>query len=469
MNHVDLEDKVAFKAVVLAVTNSQDSAIGLIEKFQSVQESGEDILNRRLNKKYAISEILQILKTIPNEQPETLGDANINADTVRAIPEVTQLMSQLIYLKNHNQTLDKMEEFQISSQEPGLVGSSYIPELKPSPKCYKQMTYSPVHTIQDGNSKTLFSCLDDFNKNSGFKNSLWGQTQSISYENDKSSEEHFFRNSKNDLNTGKHQMSLFCFHELSKLLKGIFLGHIDVKADSKITIEEAIILTAIFHKKFGISLLPMNIYSYPELLACNEAKIRRRPEECYKFVFKYCIKSLKLKYQQNNPKFLNIKTPGFLDSFYTHFFGETSSQTGFALNNFYLPLTPEGKKNQRYSVIANTINSKYVRFVAQNHNFISDFLFYLNERFLTDYKRMISDKIDALCSRWGQSFVESSDNYRIVDNICDSIIENVRCKLPWTTKEVEYAIDLVNSLVAGAISRKKKSLDENEEIDTTNL
>ena len=237
------------------------------------------------------------------------------------------------------------------------------------------------------------------------------------------------------------------FGNLRSLLKALFLFQMETLPISHLNTEEIVLLTCVLDKKFGVALPTLNIYALSDFSLVESNKISKRPEECYKFVFKYAFKQLKKRFARKNPRQPNIKAQGFIQKFYSHHFGEASQSTKLPLNNFYLPLSPEAYPNKKHTVLARTINGWYVALLAQSPAFMAELVEFINKDLLDCYKRQIEVKIDNLCNRWERIFRDSGENYRVIEAIQDDIFKSIRCKLPWTVKEVEFAIDMVNRLI----------------------
>lgn len=267
--------------------------------------------------------------------------------------------------------------------------------------------------------------------------------------------------SDSDTETPDDGFNSFTMHNFSNLrvfLKSIFLFSIGKQQFAPFSCGEIIILTSVMRKKFDISLKTLNLYPLSEFCAVYCHKIYKRPEECYKFIFKHTFKQLKKRFRERNPELPHIKTQAFLSRFYTHYFTDAAETTNLSLINFFLPLSPEAFKSKKNNVVSRTINGWYITLIAQSPEFLEELIAYINRDFLNNYKKQIGVKINNLCNRWEREYHDSLENFRTVDAIDESISKSIRCKLPWTVKEVEYSIDIVNKLIVKYKSKNPKQL-----------
>lgn len=237
------------------------------------------------------------------------------------------------------------------------------------------------------------------------------------------------------------------FSELRFFLKIVFNLKFHKLPDIALDFNQLRIAAAIISKKFIVDFPIRSLYTIDNFNMLYTMKSAKRPEESYKFVFKHAYKYLKQKFKDNNMEFSKL---GFNDlnlQFYKYYFQELSTKLGISINQFFLPLTPDAYCNKNQRVVAQTINVSYITLVCQSEHFMKDFLTYVNQEFLNNYAVMINNKVDNICEKWEQLFIETLGTDKTVSFICEYIHTNKKCKLPWTTKEVEFAIDIVNKLV----------------------
>lgn len=248
------------------------------------------------------------------------------------------------------------------------------------------------------------------------------------------------------------------FSELSTFLKKLFLDRLACNHDIVLNCEEIMIFTAILKKKFDVELPISNIYSVDFLFDADYIRTRKRPEECYKFVFKHTFKNLKRVYcdAQIDQQILNRKSVKIVD-FYEYYFGNLSQTINVPISHFYLPLTPDSYCNKGKNSVAKTINMAYVNLITKSKHFMSDFEDYLDNKFIANYSQLINLKIDHMVEKWNEISLCMNQSERSLFFICDYIKTNKKCKLPWTVSEVRIAIETVMKMI-------KKSADSRYEI-----
>ena len=254
------------------------------------------------------------------------------------------------------------------------------------------------------------------------------------------------------------------FAGLRQVLTGLFLFSIEQNSPTPLSGEEYTLLASIMKKKFQISLNTHKIYLISDFCAVYCHKINKRPEECYKFIFKHTFKHLKKLFARNNPKHNGIKNKAFIDDFYSHYFNDAAERLKLPIQNFYLPLSPEAFRNNKGRVISRTINGWYIALLSYSTSFFCDMVAYINGHFLENYKAQIEAKIGNLCNRWERQFADSFENPRVIESITEMVRKSIRCKLPWTVKEVEYAINNVNKLIAKYKTKRLSKMGFNKKL-----
>jgi hypothetical protein len=172
----------------------------------------------------------------------------------------------------------------------------------------------------------------------------------------------------------------------------------------------------------------------------SESASLKRPEENYKFVFKRCLKHMKEDFQ--NLKGDKLKKKDFEKSFYEYYFKSVSEKEKAPLESFYHPKNSKSKSKN----CPKTINSSYIENIAKSQKFVTDFLKYLNKYLEKEYLEVIDGKINGLIQKWDHEYEESKQNEKTIEDICNYIEKNKKCKLPWTLKEVQEAILSVRKL-----------------------
>lgn len=241
------------------------------------------------------------------------------------------------------------------------------------------------------------------------------------------------------------------------VLKDLFLLKFSSQHDRYLNYAEFAVLGTVLEKKFNTQLAIKNIYSLNDFKYLGSIQSSKRPEESYKFVFKYAFKNLKECFCKiNNIEISTIKKPEVFKQFYHYYFGEISKRCNIDIESFYLPLTPDTYGLDLNTVAAKTINSTYVRLIIKSKSFLTDFMEFVNEKFRNEYINLVPKKIDSMIDKLEHSFENAWYNDRYIDVICDNIKSNKRCKLPWTIKELDYAIRQTNRLISKNLSKNNK-------------
>lgn len=169
------------------------------------------------------------------------------------------------------------------------------------------------------------------------------------------------------------------------------------------------------------------------LIRFNEIESSKRSEENIKFVYKLTVKRLKLnlkdsrRYENSNE---NLEL-----AFYKHYFQELADLWGLSLQIFYDPLSVSGQHKK--------FNNDYVCRIFSSSKFKKDFSVYLMEDFSLDYISGIPNKILKILSRFDSLYREREE--KGVKEVEKYFRKNKQCKLPWTEKEIQKAIDDFNT------------------------
>lgn len=235
---------------------------------------------------------------------------------------------------------------------------------------------------------------------------------------------------------------------LKPVLKELLLRNNIERYDAHLNGEEIAILAAVIQKKLGLRLKTKQIYRVEELRISENFLLKRRAEECYKFIFKHAFKHLQAPFVDQSAKNSKSKKSGNqISNFYQHYFGSVAKKEQIDISNFYLPLTADAKGLNLKEVLAKTINTSYIALVCQSPVFVADLMRYLQSGFMKDYETMIKKKIDKIVGKWEVSYYDSFCPFKTVETICDFIVNNKKTKLPWFYSEVEEARRLVMQLV----------------------
>lgn len=167
------------------------------------------------------------------------------------------------------------------------------------------------------------------------------------------------------------------------------------------------------------------------VLATGESS--KRLEENLKFVFKYALKYLKIKFKKRRSFF--SYTNRFDHFFYMYYFGDVSKQKGSPLKEYYDPVNYEqGEKS---------VNQAYLKRVVTSELFRKDITRYLKSgRFQRDYLKSLKGKLYKLLIRFDSHSAKNKNplNKKFINQIKRYFRKNKQCKLPWSKTEIRKSL-----------------------------
>ena len=229
---------------------------------------------------------------------------------------------------------------------------------------------------------------------------------------------------------------------LNNLLKKHFKGQEISEKETKLNDVELAILKSIIQRKYK-SKVYINYKTSQikeKLSSISKLGSNKRPEENYKFVFKRCLKNMKDNLKIHTDKKNKKKEQDKL--FYEHYFKRIAEKEGLSLQQFFHPKNSKSK----YKDAPKTINADYIANISKSHEFVHDFLNYMHNHLKTDYEKTVDTKIDGLIKKWNDMYEQAEDKCQIINEICEYIEKNKKCKLPWSDKEIYEAISAVDKL-----------------------
>ena len=237
-------------------------------------------------------------------------------------------------------------------------------------------------------------------------------------------------------NERKYKSKLKKLKNVSLLLKKIFRNESIELEKMDIEIYEIKILISILERKFNKKFLiiyPCNIVEFKKILAkiLNTIKSeisKKRVEENNKFIFKFILRRLKLRFFNENNLKNNKETN---DLFYAYFFSENAKKKKMALIEFYDPLN--------LKPIKKSLNNKYFQLIFQSEKFKDQFLMYNDELLTESYLKLLEKKFHKFLKKYEKVFQEKRNNFA-AEEIVKTIKGSKRIKFPWTKNEIETAI-----------------------------
>ena len=246
---------------------------------------------------------------------------------------------------------------------------------------------------------------------------------------------------------------------LNKLLKHSNIVSSDVEGLSGLQLE---IIKSIVLRKYGINISQKDIEDKKKLLSeLNELdskqKIVKRSEENNKLVFKRAIKSLITSYKSSHyDDMKDMKKKEYEIIIVRDYFGyipipesSRNKKTEFKVqesnektigSRMIANVQKGGEKLRKFVINPNTINARYIKFVFRSTKFKEFFDIFIENLFISDYKRNRPNKIKKIIDSTYDNFSRKKANQAQILIAKDCIEKNPKFKLPWSDKELELCI-----------------------------
>ena len=238
----------------------------------------------------------------------------------------------------------------------------------------------------------------------------------------------------------KKRFKLKYFHETCNILSEIFIGK-EVNLDNfKLDLKNQEIIFFLLKKKYEVYFKKMEKKLYENndisiekklkillryILSSKDIISKKRKEENMKFIFKTTLKKMKIKFFQI--KNLDINRINDTE-FYLYYFKMKKK------NDFFQKIYSINKKTKKKTEF---INKKALALYFSSKKFEEDFFFYLINHFKELYMKGVNKK-------WQVFFKKYETQYKNFDKCYMKIIEyiesEVRLKFPWTSFEIDFAI-----------------------------
>lgn len=156
------------------------------------------------------------------------------------------------------------------------------------------------------------------------------------------------------------------------MLTPIFSSTPCAKQLEGLSANELKLLIVILERKLGRK--EQSLSEEPESLAralklvkmIDETPSLKRQEENYKFVFNYCIKTMKKKMKEAKNLTRSQKKKEVERIFYSHYFQEISERNQIPLENFYFPKNSFSTKVMKLNS-HKSISGKYIEYIKMSH------------------------------------------------------------------------------------------------------
>lgn len=205
---------------------------------------------------------------------------------------------------------------------------------------------------------------------------------------------------------------------------------------------------------------------------------KKRVEENLKYVFKFCLKFLKVEFRNKNDSFrfrkedLELTNKNLIDlGFFIHYFGEIADNLGWPISKFFHPkvlTTYDCKKFanvlDNYEERPKTINKEYVEAVCMSDAFMNDFKNYITDCYLVgneytgivrESKECALEKVKLKLVQWSKLILAASDKKKVISKIKGDLEDQNKCKLPWSVAEVRRAVEEAKKLLKMKKSSKR--------------
>lgn len=240
------------------------------------------------------------------------------------------------------------------------------------------------------------------------------------------------------------------FGRLLMLLKKHFNSMEITEKDLKLSKQELEVMGGIITRKYkGRINTPTESYFLGTIFKdIEQLESNKRPEENYKFVFKRCIKFMKERLNAHEKK--KMRKRQLEEHFYQYYFAEACKS-----NNMSMDLVKHPQKGLKSDTAPKTINAEYIGNVAKSREFVKDFNSYMYRFLQKDYELTVNPKLEGMVKRWEEIYSKAEDKQLGVNQIIEYVLKNKKCKLPWTGKEIDAAMESVRVIFADCCAPKQ--------------
>jgi hypothetical protein len=223
------------------------------------------------------------------------------------------------------------------------------------------------------------------------------------------------------------------------------------------------IIKAVLTKKKLVKKEESIKYTVDEFNKIPKRQGQKRNEENLKCIFKYAQKFLRLQFRKNHLDFryrkgdVNMKQKNLIDlGFYTFYFGKIADQKGWPIAKFFHPKVFSGGKASLGSSLESpdkrpkTINREYIDNLKRSDVFMTHISDFLNNKYklenkektgiIDQYKEISEEKMMQKMDQWCKLIKKNGDK-KGLDKILDDLISNDKCKLPWSIREIQRAVE----------------------------
>ena len=234
-------------------------------------------------------------------------------------------------------------------------------------------------------------------------------------------------------NERKFKSKLVKLKNVSTYLQKIFKNE-SINIDKMESFEIKILITILERKfnknlsfrKFG-SLIEIKELLKKTLNLFKKQVSKKRVEENNKFIYKFILRRLKLRYI-NEKNYKNNQESS--DLFYSYFFSDLSKKKNLHIIEFHDPLNLKNMKK--------SLNNKFFQLIFQSERFKNQFLNYHDDYLMEAYQNLLEKKFHKFLIKYEKYFRENKND--AVENIIKNISNSTRIKFPWNKNEISNAM-----------------------------
>ena len=322
--------------------------------------------------------------------------------------------------------LSLMKNDQVKGEK-DLLGTSLIFNEKKS-------TSSKV-TPKNSDSKANSDVNQQVKQDSALNSSCHSNSSSNSQTSDKNSDENNpFQIKK--LTTNKRKPNFKHLQNVYHTCHQMFsTGYLNTESYQLSDWEEEI-LNCLVHRKYFYKMTASEILAPVDekVQKINEilsSRSNKRPEECYKFILTRIIKNLKRNFGAKPGQTLEE----IERSFYHYYFADIAAEMNLSIENFYYPIT-------RKQLDKIKLNSQYFDKIFKSKRFLNDTFNYIDNVLREEYQEELKQKLRTFLNKYDLMLRRSPDKREeTLRKIKDYLLKNKRCKLPWTVREINEAVE----------------------------
>lgn len=237
------------------------------------------------------------------------------------------------------------------------------------------------------------------------------------------------------------------FENLNKLLIMIFSGIEISEADWCLSNLESKILNSILQRKFCSKIQAENIrlagndrFVFINHLA--KTNTLKRPKDCYKMLLGRLFRILKRNFfEKNATSNQNVYL------FYQYYFGDLAKAENQQIQAYFYPFERNNKFTSLFPRITHHLNFRYYERIFRSERFANDIQAILKWVY-ADHFAELKFKFTTLLKKWERLFFNFDGDQEIVEkSILKYLQFNNRCKIPFTTIEIQNSIQLFERMI----------------------